>query len=195
MDIAFAPGFLKSLKRFNRKWWHPAKLWYWFKCWAWKRYTTIKPRYLDHRWQDRSVLVAHIMFEILCQFVEDECSPGDIEWYGDHGHKVTVDDKEKFVRDELQELYDWWTGDYHGSYPIAQRAMWDAASDFDDEHCTSCVREEDDMLFFDPQYDTPENKQISKELHKAASQFEQDMNAELNRRLLRILAIREYMWT
>ena len=77
--------------------WRPGQIWCRLKCWAWKRYTTVKPRYLDHTWCDRCDLLPHMMFEILCDFVEKECSPGCVEWYGEHGHKL---DKGKYGSSE-----------------------------------------------------------------------------------------------
>ena len=47
------------------------------------------------------------MFEVLSQFIENECSPGPIDWEAS-AHMVKVHGKEVNVRDEMQELYDWW---------------------------------------------------------------------------------------
>lgn len=86
----------------------PGQLYYKTKCFLFKRYSTVKSRYLGHTWCDRSELLLYTSFEILSDFIENECSPGHIEWYGESGHKITVNGVEKYVRDEMQELYDWW---------------------------------------------------------------------------------------
>ena len=34
-----------------------------------KRYTTVKPRWLDHKYMDSCELLAHVMFEVLTEFL------------------------------------------------------------------------------------------------------------------------------
>lgn len=90
--------------------WRPKNAWYNFTCWAWKRYTTVKPRNLGHTWCDRSHLLPHVMFEILCDFVEKEYKPDQerenwsINWDSDPAHA--------HARDEMLALYEWWTEKY-----------------------------------------------------------------------------------
>ena len=79
------------------------------------------------------MLLPYTMFEILGQFIEDECSPGHIEWYGEHGHKVTVDGEEKYVRDEMSELWRWWRDDYRVGYDKRRDAIHDEIDKVDDE--------------------------------------------------------------
>lgn len=101
----------------------PFQLYYRIKCFLWHRYTTIKPRTLKyHTWCDRCTLLPHIMFEILSQYIEREAE--NIEWYGEYGHKINVDGKEVFVRDEMQFLYDWWHKIYLGEYPNQTEETW-----------------------------------------------------------------------
>lgn len=196
MKIAFASGFFKSLKKCFRPWWHPKELWYRFKCWVWHRYTTIKPRTLDYHTRcDRSELLPHMMFEILSQFIEKECSPGCVEWYGENGHKITVDGKEKYVRDEMQELYDWWHKDYLKRYPAIEERIWSVVHEHDKKHKLSNFSEKAGVCYWDPEYDTPEDKKRSYELITRLNYLERAVETALNRRLTRILAIRPYMWT
>lgn len=110
-------NFIKKIKYFYYR--HvPYKyriheLLYRLKCRFWKKYTTYKPRYLDHTWHDRDNILLHICFEILCQFIEKECSPGNIDWNYDKEHRD--------IMKEMLSLYNWWidchTGrpnDYYG---------------------------------------------------------------------------------
>lgn len=69
--------------------WRPGQIWYRFKCWAWYRYTTVKPRALPDTWMDRDTILEHMAFEILSQFIEKEkpdlhfdiqYSPNKLEW-------------------------------------------------------------------------------------------------------------------
>ena len=88
--------------------WRPGQLYYRAKCFLFKRYSTVKSRYLPHTWTDRSELLLYTSFEILSQFIEKECNPGIVDWYYEGGHKILVDGEMKNVRDEMQDLYDWW---------------------------------------------------------------------------------------
>lgn len=196
MDVMFAPGFFKSLKQYFRPRWRPKGLWYKFKCWIWHRYTTIKPRTLDyHTWCDRCELLPHMMFEILSQFIEKECSPGCVEWYGENGHKITVDGKEKYVRDEMQDLYDWWHQQYLKRYSALEEKFWQDVHEHDGKHKLSNLSKKAGITCWDPEYDTPEDKKRGHELIMRLNYLERAVENALNRRLTRILAIRPYMWT
>lgn len=196
MDIVIHDQFFKSLERLHRAWWRPSNLWYRFKCWAWYRYTTIKPRYLGHTWCDRTEQLPHMMFEILSQFVEDECSPGHVEWYGDGAHKVIVNGKEKFVRDELQDLYDWWHKEYHIRYPALAENLWQQYEDHAEAHKLSDITKlEDGRALWQPRWDSPAAEVRADELMKRVQLLEELVEKELDRRLQRILAIRRWLWT
>lgn len=88
--------------------WRPRRVWYRIKCRWWHRYTTVKPRGLPHTWVDRCELLPHLMFEVLGQFIEKECSPGAIDWDADDFHRR--------IRREMQELWDWWNDVYLKQY-------------------------------------------------------------------------------
>lgn len=194
MQVAFADGFFDSLKRCFRPWWHWKELYYQVKCWAWQRYTTVKPRFLGHTWCDRSRLLPHMMFEILCQFVEDECSPGIVEWYGENGHKLEVNGKEKYVMDEMKDLRDWWLNQYHKRYPAMEERIWQELREID-KHKLSDFREEDDVCYWDPQYETTEHAEQADLLLKRLNLIEYAVENALDRRLERLLRVRRWMWT
>ncbi len=178
-------------------------LWYRFKCWIWHRYTTVKPRYLDHTWRDRCVQLPHMMFEILSRFVEEECSLGNIEWYGEYGHKVVVDGTERYVRDELQDLYDWWHTFYQKEYPKRWDALWDET--FKHEPTKNLVpidfggdevSEEDAVAFrWDPRFKTEEDKKLYKHGIDAVNALDREVEAELRARLHRLVNVIPHMWT
>jgi len=95
--------------------WRPKEVWYKFKCWAWKRYSTVKPRKLGHTWVDRSHLVFHVVFEVLSDYVEKELN----KLSEDHPIPVNLgteyndwDTAEK----ELREIHNWWINDYDEDY-------------------------------------------------------------------------------
>lgn len=91
--------------------WRLGQIWYRFKCWGWKRYTTVKPRNLPHTWYDRGDLIPHLIFEVLCQFVEKEVRHGYIDWEYTAEHS--------FAKQEMDELYKWWTEEYDPDYPYS----------------------------------------------------------------------------
>lgn len=94
--------------------WRPKNMWYSFKCWAFKRYTTVKSRKLNHGWCDRKALIIHQVFEVLCQFVEEECPKTPQEWQWQKKHNPDFYDAWK----EAKELREWWLNVYDESYPF-----------------------------------------------------------------------------
>ena len=84
--------------------WRPKNIWYQVKCWAWKRHTTYKPRYLPHTWCDKDHIIVHMNFEILCRFVEDELIPGPVDWDADEEHRQ--------AKAKMLELYNWWQANH-----------------------------------------------------------------------------------
>ena len=169
--------------------WRLGQLWYRLKCYLWHRYTTVKPRHLDHTWCDRCDLLPHMMFEILSQFIEKECSPGHVEWYGEWGHKIDG----KYVRDEMQELYDWWHSIYNKAYHEEDEKLWKEVS----KHRPSIewVPLDDGNFLWDQQWEHEEDKQLYRQHVDASIELEANMEKQLAENLHRIINIMPYMWT
>ena len=167
----------------------PGEIWYKFKCFF-KRYTTIKPRYLDHTWHDRSYLLPHMAFEILSQFIEKECSPGYIEWYGEYGHKIN----DKYVRDEMQDLYDWWHQVYNKEYHEVSKMLW-AEAEKHEPHPYWVPIEGLDLYEWDPQFKTEEDAQLYRQGLNALNKLDRRMDQDLQERLHRLVDIIPYLWT
>lgn len=74
----------------------PLQLWYKLKCRLFKRYNTVRCRYLSYTWVDRDILLAHVMFEVFSQFIEKEYPY--VEFLPEY-----KDDKQRLI-----ELYNWW---------------------------------------------------------------------------------------
>lgn len=195
----------------------PGQLWYRFKCWVWHRYSTIKPRTLPHTWVDRCSLMPHMMFEILSDFIEGECGEDcHVQWYADESdeesgwvpHTVEVDGKQVNVRDEMQDLYDWWHKDYlvnidhiHDDWhkhreehakDIFTRADQDT-KDWVDEIDPDA--DDEDIFEFGTKYSSPEAQVENERLFKEANERENHYREELNLRLHRVINIIPYMWT
>ena len=205
MKVVVTDMFLKGLQRLNRSRWHPAKLWYSFKCWAWHRYSTVKSRHLSHEWADRTAILPYTMFEILEQFVERECSPGIVKWYGSNPHKIMVELPggvvvEKNVRDEMKDLCVWWNRQYHGRYKRLEEKIWFDFERLQDRYHVSDfetgMRDSDDCRhFWDPQYSTPWAKERAEELLRRLNLLERAADAALTRRMHRIVKLTPYLWT
>jgi len=153
--------------------WRPLEIWYKLKCYFWHRYTIVKPRYLGYLWTDRCELMPHTMFEILSEFIEQECSPGHIDWEASD-HKVDVHGEEVNVREEMQSLYDWWHNWYNKEYPQQMSKLYQEA------------REEP---FWNIK-DIPEDHWSHRANALDAKAFK-----ELQDRMIRLCRVSPYMWT
>lgn len=107
----------------------PKNLWYKFSCWGWKRYTTIKPRGLSHEWCDRDHLLIHVVFEVLCEFVEKEAKlktykKKDWEWQRKHNPGFYKSWKEAY------ELYNWWLKEYSDDGPPSWNEKKETATEW-----------------------------------------------------------------
>lgn len=82
----------------------PKNMWYKFKCYGWKRYTTVKPRTLGHDWCDRDALLVHCIFEIVRDFLDGETpkTQEELEWQKEHNPPFYESWR------EAREIYDWW---------------------------------------------------------------------------------------
>ena len=168
--------------------WRPSQICYRLKCWF-KRYTTIKPRSLGHTWQDRCELLPHMMFEILSQFIEEECSSGIVEWYGDFGHKITVDGKKKYVRDEMQDIYDWWHQEYLIHYPEKCERIW--------QEVEKVGPQDPKWLLFEKECDEQwlRNKVPYREYMQDLHELDEEYHQKRIEMMHRLINVSPYMWT
>ncbi len=184
--------------------WRPGHIWYCLKCFLWHRYTTYKPRTLGHTWCDRSELIPHMIFEILSQFIDKECDPGPIDWYGEHGHKIIPGvnydcyDKDRnhpdcvYALDYMKELRNWF-------YDIYLKEIDDTCTEWYEFHKEHCVLRSErstkhtSKSIFD--YDSPENKKRDRELMDEAQAKENRLNQKLEDKMIEIIKIRGFMWT
>ena len=135
------------------------------------------------------------MFEILGQFIEKECSPGVIEWYGKHGHKIDVDGVSKYVRDEMTDLWYWWCFDYLEGYDKRRDALWAEVEKVDDESLISQFDKGEGFSTYNPTYKTPEAGARVRELYKQINAIDEEERTALQAHLHRLVNIREYLWT
>lgn len=200
-----APHIKKSLwTKIKYKYWEiwpynarPGITWYNFKCWIWHRYSTLRCRYLPHTWCDRRELLLHMSFEILCQFLEKECSPGHVQWYGDCHHQVMVNGVMKNVMDEMRELEWWWKEVYQKEYPKKMDELWKLVEPVSprtilvsSDDMPDCVAGKLEFIYKDD-----EVKIIYKGIMNQIHELEQHMDEKAEEMLKRLTAIRLWMWT
>ena len=175
--------------------WRPGQIWYRLKCWVGKRYTTVKPRYLRHTWCDRTELMPHMMFELLCQFIEQECSPGHIEWYGEWGHKIAVNGKEKYVMDEMKDLIAWWHEVRNKEYEEVSDILWAEAEGHSPTPYFEPFGDSDELFEWKQRFASDGDKELWKRCMGALTNIERIMNEALEERLHRLIKLIPYMWT
>lgn len=191
---------MKNLFENLRDWWQFSKIrdvWYSLKCRLWKKYWKVTPRYLGkNHWIDRDELLIHYMFEILSDFLEKECSPGNVEWYGEYGHKITVNGVEKYVRDEMQELYDWWHKYWHKERLKIEEELWqEIEKHWPEAFFTKKLINGMNCSVYDPQFKTPEDKVQYELKMKTLNEWEEQNEKILTEILHRLINIKDYMWT
>ncbi len=175
----------------------PGQIWYQIKCFLWHRYTTIKPRTLGHTYCDTDTLLAHITFELLTQFLEEECSPGCVDWYyatDDYkGNKIEFNGEERWIIDVLREICDWW----HKDYLVNVDRTYDAWHNYLIENKLAIFEWELDEEDIKEGYrhNTPEQRQILDELFNKGRELEEYYNETLTKYLIKLVEIRGYLWT
>lgn len=181
----------------------PHNLWYSFKCWAWHRYTTTKPRYLPHTWCDKCCVLPHTIFEIIADFVESECSPGVVDWYASD-HRIVVNGQDKNVRDELQDLYDWWTSIDHNNWPEIYdnelREKWfklhKQTNQMMDTTEKPILDDDGNIIAYEWKSNMSEkDKPVFHELMKQIQEIEKEDSKELINKMHRACNIYQYLWT
>jgi hypothetical protein len=167
------------------------RLWSKFRYW-WKYHNyKIVPRYIHCGYQDKVEVLPHMIFEILSLFIEEECSPGYVEWYGKYGHKI----KGKFVRDEMQELYDWWNKDYNKKRDTLKSKIWAKIYKYSPKTEFISIKDNPGLTTMKRTFKNSWYKKQSKkhwdELHKMERQYELD----LNKNCKRVIDLIPYLWT
>jgi len=175
--------------------WRPSQMWYRLKCFCWHRYTTIHPTTLPwHTWTDRSELLPHMMFQILTSFVDEECSPGWVDWEGS-GHTIVVDGVEKNVRQEMQDLYDWWKRSQKGEYTD----IYDADLHKEYEENWAKIEKLGVHGFegnkFASKFDSEEDAALHSSLMRRNIDISNEDSALLIKNMQRLCACQPYMWT
>lgn len=158
-------------------WFRIHDCWYYVKCWVWYKYNRITVKTLPPTWCDRCSLLPHVMFQILSDFVEKECSPGSIDW--------NYNPDSKAARAKMDELLKWWIEIY-----LKQDSLWDFFDDYDIENIWS----HDDRKITNNKTlkDGAEEYDL---LSRRAMDKESELQQELKLKLKDLIDIQDYLWT
>ena len=130
-------------------------------------------------------------------FIEKECSPGHVEWYGEFAHKVEVNGVVENVMDEMLELYHWWNTVYLKEYPKMMDDFWAVAEKCGPE--MKCEPYEDMPDCVASQlvtiYKDDEQRDAYKRVIKEITDVDALMDEKCEEMLKRLAAIRLWMWT
>lgn len=118
------------------------------------------------------------MFEILEDFVKNECSPGNIDW--------DYDDEHRTARAKMDELLNWWNNRYLKAEELEQPirdALDKLPLHFDFIPCET------------KETATESQKLQQRVLYQELWALEEELEKELDEKLIEILKIRKYFWT
>lgn len=160
-------------------WFRLREAWYYIRGLLWDRHHVLKMHTLPPTWCDRSEKMVHAMFQILVDFIDHECSPGHVNWDGQPQDRAAMD--------EMLEHKRWWQDeaanrdDFRG---LGEPPDWDM---FDEAKPI----EVQGVRYYEMTTPPPEITAYYAAAHKNEEAFE----AELNRRLHRLIELRPFMWT
>lgn len=152
----------------------------------WKKHTIIHPRHLHYTWCDKTELIPHLVFESLCQFVENEKPFENVCW--DHYNDY------KKVKKIIKDNYRWWNEVYipwfwKGKvYNQIWKIMPERISTFQKDSSGKYFR-------YSPKYHSKEDKQFERILFKVLTESDERVSEELTQRCQDIISIRTYLWT
>lgn len=143
----------------------------------------IRLRHLRSGWVDKDRLLPHVIFEILCQFIEEEDPENSIDWQQDKKHAAAWT--------ELNELYRWWTSEY---VPFeTDETYLDGIETPKLERRPVPGNRRLHLVEF--RYSSPKAKAKAEAALRARRRLEERMEVELTRRCKRVINVRRFMWT
>jgi hypothetical protein len=130
----------------------------------------------------------HMMFEILSQFIEKECSPGYVDWEWE-GNLIEINGEKVNARNEMQYLYDWWHQKYNDEYQKKSDELWNNVFDLSPKMNIS------DEGIWNYIFENNEKRNEYDKSSKIAHDFEEFVAKELHENLHRIINITRFLWT
>ena len=163
--------------------WRPGQIYYRFICWSWRRYSTVKPRYLGHTWVDMDHLLEHTMFEILSRFVEKEIDNANWDWNEEHRNAYK----------EIMSLYHWWHDGRNKQYAIDDDRAWEEIRKYSPEITWKPI----DDLYVEmvSTWKNPGDEEKYHALLDVMNVVDAARENELEANLIRLIKIKNYLWT
>ncbi len=175
----------------------PSQLWYYTKCKLWKKYNQVTVKHLPPTWVDRDYLLHGVMFQVLEDFIEKECTSGSTDWYSkDCPLTVKVHGVEVHARDEMTQLLKWYKTKFLGSYEKIRDDLTDRFLASAPPHI------EKEITINGETYIEWSDGEISEEQRKhylflmdLSTYTDQRIAEELESMLIRLVKVRPFMWT
>ena len=155
----------------------------WLRYRIWDRYHVVKMRYLKPGYHDATEILIHAMFQVLCDFIEQERPDEIVNWDSDEPHRN--------ARKEMQVLYDWWKARQTRNEldPIHQPNVKFPSMKF------SPIEGRDDVSKMDFVHESPEAQAIWEKACDDSGIWEEKCDKEDEEMMIRLSKIRGFLWT
>lgn len=155
---------------------------YWWKCRLWRKHNHVRIRSLPPTWTDCTEKLPHAMFQMLSDYMEKE-KPGEVidwSWCSEQANTWK----------EIQELYDWWNNVY------LKFDIWKEAPIRDRFKPTaSRTPAGDGLSLYSQEWSSPEDRKEWEADWARHAALEKDMECQLTENCIRLIKIRESLWT
>lgn len=170
------------------------------KRYFFKKYWKVKPKYLSRfSWIDTNHLLIHYMFQIVCDFYEKEC--GDdcpVDWKATDCPKnfIEVNGDRRYVIDVIKELTEWWKW-YCEEVDNILYKMREDYQQYSPKPLFKKYKGDNPMIGYtmNTEFPSEEQKQKHDELFQKLINYENELIAELDRKLHLIVDIKNSLWT
>lgn len=158
----------------------------WIRFRTWDKQHVLKIKTLKPGWMDKDEVLIHAMFQILCNFIEQEKPAECIDW--------DADPKNAKAWKEVQFLYDWWKNNR-----LKRKDPFDDPS-FKAPEWKFIPRKKKDtneetLYGIEWVYENPEHEKLWKKKCEEHRQWEEHCHAEDNEMMKRLIDIRDFLWT
>jgi hypothetical protein len=146
-----------------------------------KKYNIIEIKSLSPEYHDATSLLPHAMFQILIDFVENECGEDcPVNW--------NAKKQRKKARAKMDELIKWWKEEW---LPFESTESW-AVNEHNQSTCEECLKVEESLT------KSPLSVLACSKYHALMAKdikTEERMEKELSAKLKELINIRNYLWT
>lgn len=167
-------------------------LYNWFRFRIWDKYHILRMRYLKPSYHDNDEILIHSMFEVLCRFIEDEDPAEIIVWNHDKQRKHTWA--------EMNALYNWWTKKRqkrHKEDPLFKPGVCTPELVFipDKEGVNPVTSKKEQFSKVNLKHKSKKSKQRWEKACDDSSKWEEECDKEDQEMMIRLIKIRNFLWT